>query len=278
MTRERVGHGKHGVQSFEIGMDVLQVLLAGSPAMMLKDIAAAAGMPASKVHRYLVSMVRTGLVEQDPSTSLYSLGPFALRIGLVAADRLDGIELGLAAITQLRTEIDEATALATWTNHGPVVVRWERSSRPVAIGVATGTALDMLSTASGRVFGAWLAPQRTRALIDAQLKSDSVPPSLRTRTAVEKLFEQTRRDGIAVVVAGHASDGVASIGAPVFDHRGEVILALSVVGIQGRLDTSVAGTPVRALKAAARALSLRLGHRPEDHPVDTPGRLADDRV
>src|SRR5690606_30967609 len=238
---------------------------------------AAAGMPASKVHRYMVSMVRTGLVEQDPSTSLYSLGPLALRIGLVAADRLDGIELGLAAITQLRKEIDEATALATWADHGPVVVRWERSSRPVAISVATGTALDMLSTASGRVFGAWLAPQRTRALIDTRLKSGSVPQSLRTRAAVEKLFEQTRRDGIAVVVAGHASDGVASIGAPVFDHRGEVILAMSVVGIRGRLDTSVAGTPVRALKVAARALSLRLGYRPDDCTVDTPGRLAEDR-
>ncbi|HEY0877992.1 MAG TPA: IclR family transcriptional regulator [Zeimonas sp.] len=260
MSRER--HGKHGVQSFEIGMRILQVLLAGGRAMMLKDIAATAAMPAPKVHRYMVSMVRTGLVEQDPATSLYSLGPFALEIGLVAADRLDGIELGLGAIAHLRTTIDEATALATWTSNGPVVVRWERSRRPVAISVATGTALEMLTTASGRVFGAWLAPELSRPLIDAQRARASHPRALRTRSSIERLFAQARRDGVAVIAEGHASAGIASIGAPVFDHRGEVVFAMSVVGIQGMLDTSVTGAPARALRAAAQALSERLGHRP----------------
>lgn len=276
MALKRTGHGKHGVQSFEIGMRVLHVLLAGEPAMMLKDIAAAAGMPAPKVHRYMVSLVRTGLVEQDPSTLLYSLGPFALKIGLVAADRLDGIELGLAAIARLRNAIDEATALATWTGNGPVVVRWERSSRPVAISVATGTALDMISTASGRVFGAWLAPQLWRPLIDARRRAGPLPRPLGRRGAVDELFEATRSQGLAVVDAGHASAGVAAIGAPVFDRRGEITLAMSVVGIHGMLDTSVCGRPARALKAAAHALSERLGHCGADGPIDRRDPVEDD--
>lgn len=276
MALQRTEGGKHGVQSFEIGMRVLHVLLAGERAMMLKDIAAAAGMPAPKVHRYMVSLVRTGLVEQDPSTLLYSLGPFALKIGLVAADRLDGIELGLAAIARLRNSIDEATALATWTSHGPVVVRWERSSRPVAISVATGTALDMISTASGRVFGAWLAPQLWRPLIDARLAAGALPRSLGRRGAIDELFEKTRGQGLAVVDAGHASAGIAAIGAPVFDHRGGIALAMSVVGIHGMLDTSIRGSPARALKAAAQALSERLGYRGSAGVIDRRGPVEDD--
>lgn len=277
MALKPAERGKHGVQSFEIGMRVLQVLLAGERAMMLKDIAAAAGMPASKAHRYMVSMVRTGLVEQDRSTLLYSLGPLALKIGLVAADRLDGIQLGLDAIARLRDAIDEATALATWTSNGPVVVRWERSSRPVAISVVTGTALDMISTASGRVFGAWLAPRLWRPLVDARLKAGSLPRPLARRGAIDELYERTRRQGLAVVDAGHAPAGVVAIGAPVFDHRGEIALAMSVVGIHGMLDTSIGGRPARALKAAAQALSERLGHRPEeDAAIDRRSPVEDD--
>lgn len=253
--------GKHGVQSFEIGIRVLRVLLAGDRSMMLKDIAAAAGMPASKVHRYMVSMVRTGLVEQDPASSLYSLGPFALDIGLVATDRLDGVGLGFAAITQLCREIDEATALATWTRNGPVVVRWERSRRPVAVSVITGSALDMVSTASGRVFGAWLAPAAWSHLVDAEREAASLPKGLRTRSAIQKVFAQVRDDGMAVVEGDHVSPGVAAIGVPVFDHRNEVTLAMSVVGIQGMLDTSLEGIPARALRSAAKRLSSRLGYR-----------------
>lgn len=260
-TTSRRSGRSHGVQSFEIGMRVLQALLAGERVMMLKEIAAAAGMPPSKVHRYMVSMVRTGLVEQDPATSLYSLGPFALDIGLVAADRLDGVGLGLAAIAQLCRQVDEATALATWTRTGPVVVRWERSSRPVAISVVTGSALDMISTASGRVFGAWLPSAAFCHLIDARLEAGSLPRGLRTRSAVDRMFEQVRRDGMAVVEGGHLSPGVAAISAPVFDHRKEITLAMSVVGIQGLLDTSLDGIPAHALRSAAQRLSTRLGYR-----------------
>ena len=80
---------KHGVQSLEIGMGILRAMMDGQRSMMLKDIAAAADMPASKAHRYLVSLIRAGLVEQDPMSSRYDLGPLALNLGLVALDRLD---------------------------------------------------------------------------------------------------------------------------------------------------------------------------------------------
>jgi DNA-binding IclR family transcriptional regulator len=78
----------HGVQSLEIGVDVLKVLVESGQALMLKEIAAAAGMPASKAHRYLVSLVRSGLVEQDSQNLKYDLGPLAIPLGLAAVDRL----------------------------------------------------------------------------------------------------------------------------------------------------------------------------------------------
>ena len=52
--------GKHGVQSLEVGMSILRAMANGQRSMMLKDIAAAADMPASKAHRYLVSLIRAG--------------------------------------------------------------------------------------------------------------------------------------------------------------------------------------------------------------------------
>ena len=148
--------GKHGVQSLEIGMGILRAMADGQRSMMLKDIAAAADMPASKAHRYLVSLIRAGLVDQDPMTSRYDLGSFALSLGLVAVDRLDRVRLGLNAITEMRDEINQTTALAVWGDRGPVVVRWERPRRPITVNVTTGTALELLSTAAGRVFAAWM--------------------------------------------------------------------------------------------------------------------------
>lgn len=251
--------GKHGVQSMEVGMLVLQAMVGGHGAMMLKDIAAAAGMPASKVHRYLVSMVRAGLVEQDPVSSRYDLGPFALNIGLVAVDRLDRVRLGVGAIATLRDEVNETTALSVWSAHGPIIVRGERPRRPITVNVVTGTALDLLTSASGRVFGAWMPRETVQPLIEKELKDTRLPRELRSAKKVEALFEAVRHDGYSAVCGYHLVPGVEAVAAPVFNHRGEITLAMLVVGVQGMFDTAVDGRIVRALKAAASGLSARLG-------------------
>ncbi|MCX7896549.1 MAG: IclR family transcriptional regulator [Rhodocyclaceae bacterium] len=252
--------GKHGVQSLEIGIALLRAMVQqGQRAMMLKDIAAAAGMSAPKAHRYLVSLVRTGLVEQDPVTSRYDLGPFALTLGLVAIDRLDRIRHGLSAIAALRDEINETTALAVWSENGPVIVRWERPRRPITVNVVTGTALDLLTSASGQVFAAWLPREVTAARIDQELASMR-HPTLKNREDVERLLETVRQAGYAHVSDYHLVPGVEAVAAPVFNFKHEITLAMLVVGVKGMFDTRPDGPVVIALKRAATRLSERLGH------------------
>lgn len=261
-TEGRPGEGKHGVQSLEIGMGILRAMVNGQRSMMLKDIAAAAEMPASKAHRYLVSLIRAGLVEQDPMTSRYDLGPFALNIGLVAIDRLDRIRLGLAAIAALRDEINETTALAVWSDGGPVIVRWERPRRPITVNVVTGTVLDPLTSASGRVFTAWLPKETSHRLIERYLKAGQLAPDMQSRGEVEARLAGVRTDGYAGVSGYHRISGVEALAAPVFNFKHEISLAMLVVGVKGMFDMAPDGPVVASLKRAAGELSLRLGHVP----------------
>lgn len=252
--------GQHGVQSLEIGINILRAITNGHRAMMLKDIAAAADMPASKVHRYLVSLVRSGLVDQDPMSARYDLGPFALTLGLVAVDRLDRVGLGLSAIAELRDEINETTALAVWSEHGPVIVRSERPHRPITVNVVTGTALNVLTSASGRVFAAWLPKAALDPLITRELKAPDLPPELQTAAAVEAMLDAVRRQGVATVTDYHLVPGVAAVAAPVFNASNEITLGVLAIGVKGMIDMSLEGPVVAALKRSAQALSWRLGH------------------
>jgi len=251
--------GKHGVQSLEVGMSILRAMANGQRSMMLKDIAAAADMPASKAHRYLVSLIRAGLVDQDPMTSRYDLGTFALNLGLVALDRLDRVRLGLSAIAEMRDEINQTTALAVWGDGGPVVVRWERPRRPITVNVITGAALDLLTTAAGRVFAAWMPKKVVAPLIAEELKSAALPPQLKSRAAVEALLGEIRAQGYAATNGQHKVAGVEAAAAPVFNFKNEITMSVLVVGVQGMLDTSPDSEVVKSLVRHAEALSLRLG-------------------
>ena len=256
----RDGDSKNGVQSLEIGMTILQAISSGHRSMMLKDIAAAADMPASKVHRYLVSLVRSGLVEQDPMTSRYDLGPFALSLGLVAVDRLDRVKLGLTTIADLRDEINQTTALAIWSDNGPVIIRSVRPYRPITVNVVTGTALHLLTSASGRVFAAWLPEGTTRALLGRELATLALPDPLKTSSGIQAMLDGVRQDGVSIVSDYHLVPGVAAAAAPIFNFKNEITLSVLAIGVKGMIDLSLDGPIVTALRRSAQTLSRRLGY------------------
>ena len=252
--------GKHGVQSLEVGMSILRAMATGRRSMMLKDIALAAGMPASKAHRYLVSLIRSGLVEQDRLTSRYDLGPFALNLGLVALDRIVRIRLGLTAITDLRDETNETVSLTVWSDAGPVVVRWERPRRLITVNVVTGTHLSLLRSAGGRVFAAWLPERQTEALIRRELETGKAPAGVTNVDEARALLAKVRDAGLAVVTDDdYFAQGVEAAAAPVFNFKNEITLAIAIVGVEGSMDLSPEGPTLTALRRTAHELSQRLG-------------------
>ena len=251
--------GKHGVQSLEVGMAILRAMTTGKRSMMLKDIATAANMPPSKAHRYLVSLIRSGLVEQDRLTSRYDLGPFALNLGLVALDRIDRIRLGLAAIADLRDAANETTALAVWSDSGPVIVRWERPRRPVTVNVVTGTSLSLLSSAAGRVFAAWLPERQTEALLLKEIESGKVLPGITTLEQARALLAEVKAHGMAVMSSGYFARGVEAAAAPVFNFKNEITMAIALVGVEGSMDLGADSATLRELRRATEELSRRLG-------------------
>lgn len=251
--------GKHGVQSLEVGMSILRAMATGKRSMMLKDIAQAADMPPSKAHRYLVSLIRSGLVEQDKLSSRYDLGPFALNLGLVALDRVDRIRLGLAAIGELRDLTNETVALAVWSDRGPVVVRWERPRRPITVNVLTGTSLSLLGSAAGRVFAAWLPEQQTDALLREEIESGRVPPGVASVADARRLLAEVREQGLAIISSGYFARGVEAAAGPVFNFKNEINMTIALVGVEGTLDLRPDGPTLSALRDACAGLSARLG-------------------
>ena len=85
------GKVRRGIQSIEIGSELLGVLAQHVTPMALKDLAKAAGMSPGKAHPYLVSFLKVGFVTQDAS-GRYQLGPFALQLGLTRLQRLDVVK------------------------------------------------------------------------------------------------------------------------------------------------------------------------------------------
>lgn len=250
---ETGGRPQHGVRSVETCMRLVAALAAAGKAMNLKALASAAGMPPAKAHRYLVSLGRSGLVEQDPSTGRYDLGPFALEVGLSALGRLDPLRTAQTALADLRDEIDETICLTVWGNRGATVVRWEEAGRPVTVNVRVGSVLSLLHSASGRCFLAYLPERETATVLAEELRVTPLPGH-----RIEELREEVRRRGMARV-AGDLLPGVSALACPVFDHSGRIPFVVAALGPSTVFDADPDGPTGAALRRMTAGLSRRLG-------------------
>lgn len=254
-----------GVNSVEVAGAVLRALAEAAGPARLADIARATAMPTAKAHRYLVSLCRAGLVEQDPATSRYDLGPLALRAGMVALGRSDALKRAERSLEAIVERTGETAAAAVWGTHGPTLVRLVEPRHELATSVPLGHVCALTYSAAGLVFCAFGAPERVSPLALrelAQSRAIDRPGAPTTRAELERLVAAVRAQGFAAVAA-EGDGGLAAVAAPVFEPggSGRLRLALTVFGRVGRLNVALDGPVAALMVEAAGALGAELhGH------------------
>jgi len=248
---------QQGIQSIEVGNDLLVALAEAPQPLSLKDLAGRAHMSASKAHRYLVSYARLGLVEQEVDTGRYGLGEFALRLGLAAIGRLDPVTAAAAVMRDLAQEIDQTVAVAIWANHGATIVRWAGVDSPVSATLRVGSVMPLSRSATGLLFLAFLPERRCATLLKSELAANAKQRfSPQSPAELQPALDEIRRQGYSRT--SEFIPGITGMAAPVFGVENSLTLALVTLGYSVGFEAGK--TTIRAaLLRSAGQLSKRLG-------------------
>jgi DNA-binding IclR family transcriptional regulator len=256
-----------GIQSVEVAMTVLLAMEAGAGPMSLSQIAACSRLQPGKVHRYLVSLSRVGLVAQSLTSGLYDLGPALRRLGAEALRRMDEVGLASEHLPGLRDRTRHSVNLAVWGDHGPVIVRWDYGAYPLPITVRVGATMPLFTSAVGQVFLAYLPETLTAPVLAAQ--RDLEDPKAPTDKEIERAKAIVRRDGVAFT-SGGLIPGLASVAAPVFTTAASLPLVVAIALPRPQAAPAVLHSLSADLLATTRAISAELGYA-QNLPA-TPGR------
>jgi DNA-binding IclR family transcriptional regulator len=247
---------RQGIQSVELAMKVLRALEDGRCPMTLTQLASASDMAPSKVHRYLVSLDRVGLIARSPSTGRYDLGPALRRLGVESLRRMDEVALISEHLPGLRDRTTHAVNLAVWSDHGPVVVRWEYGSYALPITVRIGATLPLVTSSVGRVFFAYLPETLTEPVLRAQL--ETADPRLPSASEMARIKKEVRRSGVAVT-SGGLIPGIASVAAPVFTGGDALPLVVAAVLPASAATPATLDSVSKELLELTEAVSRELG-------------------
>jgi DNA-binding IclR family transcriptional regulator len=254
-----------GVQAVDTAMRVLSALIDMGPPLPLKTVAERSDMQPPKAHRYLVSFCRGGLAERDPVSGGYRLGPLAVRLGLAALRHLDVVQVAAPVLATLRDELGFTAGLAVWGAAGPTFVRFEETNDALIISGRPGSVMPVLSSSTGRVFGAYLPSSITQPFIERELAGAIHPGATpggkvksMTRSDVEALFANVRKHRMARVL-GDLNPGLHGLSAPIFDHADAVAGVITIMGSAGLIDTNLDGRNAAVLTVRAEEVSRRMG-------------------
>lgn len=259
-TSSRSAHGPHqrGVAAVETAAKILDVLRRAPASLGVGSVAQASGLSPSRVHHYLVSLLRAGLVRKEDTR--YGLGPFAIRIGLTAVDRLGVQHSSAALLHDLSAVTAEASFFSIWSSQGPVIVRWQQGRHPLTVYARLGVAMPLLGSATGQVFAAWGPARQVASLLAAELRRLPLPQRRRERERLKAERREVLHQGCGTTQGGVLPE-VSAVAAPVFDHRARLAGAFTVLGMRRRLDVTSGSPAARAVREAAHRLSLELGYR-----------------
>lgn len=241
-----------GIQSVEIGCDLLQCLGRLRDPVSLTDLATELGMTPSKAYFYVTSFVRKGFVDKTDE-GLYRLGPKALHLGLAALAQIDATDEARAAMVRIRSNVDQSMILSVWGAAGPTVVH-----RLPAVGwqleLRLGAVLSPF-TATGRALLTAFPSESLDALVGSELARarPSDPWHGYGPAKMMKVVLEDRRRGVSRGF-GSVYPGATSLAAPVRDVTGQTVAAITVIGGAADFDTRYEGPVAKALLEGVRSI------------------------
>ncbi len=251
-----------GLRTLERGIAVLELLGSAEGALSLSAIASEIGLPVGTTYRILQTLVARGYAERDVRSKWYELGLKVLE--LRGAMTAGAIRLAADTRPYLKTlsrRSRERTHLAVYRG-GNVIYIDRVEPHDDGPYIPLGLQVPAHVTSLGKAILAFMPEPEVNAYAETRLGRRFTPNTIMTDTDLRAELKIIRNRGYATDASEYQLH-VACVGAPVFDHTGWPIAAISVAGSPAEVGPRESEL-AREVMATAEEISLRLGYHARD--------------
>lgn len=228
----------------------------------ISELSQQLGMSKTTVHRFLQTLKTLGYVAQEGETDRYRLTIRLFELGSKALESVDLVreaDLEMRRIGQLTRE---AVHLGAFDEDAIIYIHKIDADYGLRMQSRIGRRNPLYSTAIGKVLLAWMSPDEARAVLAGIEFRKSTAKTLSSADAVMSILPHVRQQGYGEDNE-EQEDGLMCLAVPVFDRFGRVIAGLSISFPTMRCGADTKAHYIALLTESGRAISERLGHRPE---------------
>ena len=252
------------VQAIEKGCNILDLLSKGNGSYSIRKISQTLKLPKPTVHRILHTLCNLGFVLQAPDSKEYSLGFRLVELGQAVLNRIDFRKEAEPFLNNLADRVQETVHLAQLDDDKIVYLeKIEKIGVPTGLRMASriGARNYAHSCAMGKVLLAF-APDGERKEIFKQNKLPKLTENtITTLSQLQEHLSMVRSQGYAIDDEENEK-GIRCVAAPVIDHTGEVIAAISISGPTVRMTLERIDSELKEpVVSTAGKISRKLGYK-----------------
>ena len=240
----------------------------GEFEMGISALAQRLGLAKSTVHRLASTLVEYDILEQNRETGKYRLGLALFELGTLVRRKMDVMTEAQAQIHALADLTGETVQLAILDHLSVLYIRIRESRQAVRMSSGLGSRAPAHCTSVGKVLLAYQSAETIQQVVDNGLKRYTTNTITEGPALLEELAA-VRQKGYAIDDE-EIEQGLRCVAAPIRDHSGRVVSAISVAAPVQRMTKKNVQATIPSVVAAADAISRRLGYLPSlgTHVVD----------
>jgi IclR family acetate operon transcriptional repressor len=228
----------------------------------VRELAEAAGLPVTSVHRALGAMAQAGMVRRH-TDGTYDLGFEFFRLASRAAALMPVRRAAQPVLERLVERCGESALLALYDprRHMMMLKTHVSSGHPLQYQVELDVWSPIYHGATGLAILAALSADELDAVVEQRGLAALTDPPLADRAELDAELTLVRRRGYALTI-GAGTPGAVALAAPIWGSAGELLGDVVVTFPDSRFDPSREQSLAGHVRTAAADLTYRLGGAP----------------
>lgn len=240
-------------------MSLLRAFTAQEPELSVTALSHRLRLHKSTVHRLLVTLARDGFVVQDSASGHYRLGLPLFELGSLVVHTMEIRRVARPYLEEMHEVCGETVHLAILDEGDVVYIDKIESLRHVRMYSQVGRRAPAHCTGIGKVLLAWLPDPVLNDVLQRKGLPAFTPQTITSPKELREHLALIRQQGYAIDRGEH-EELVRCAAAPVYDHTGQVVAAVSIAAVGVDVDSQRFRDFIALVTRCTSQTSEALGH------------------
>lgn len=247
-----------GTQALWKGLSILRLIADSDQPLRFSDLTDLSGLPKGTLHRILQALIDFRFIRIDEIDQTYKLGTRLFEMAHKVWSEFDLRGAAEPELYRLQGLSEETIRLGILQDDAILIIDQKETLHPLRLDPGIGKRLQLHANAMGKAILAHLPPAEFNQIMQRIELTRLTANTITSHDEFARHMDLGKARGYAISVE-EQFDGINSIAAPILDHTGKPLGAISITGGAYRLSTSKLHSLGRDVIEAARRISGNVG-------------------